>query len=215
MDKESVFELLKQNYGYLFEDELLDEIMKHGRYREYEEGEVLIPYGQEIRYIPLMLDGAVKIFRLDKEGEELLLYYLESGDTCASTMTCCMRQTTSEIRAVAELDCKLLIVPHEKLAEWIQKYNGWMQYVISSNYSRVNELLEAIDIIAFGNMAERTYKYLRDKVLVTKETLLDLTHQEIAYDLHSSRVVVSRILKKLEQEGKIKLFRNKLEVLEF
>jgi CRP/FNR family transcriptional regulator len=206
---------LIDNYGYLFEDDLIDEIIKVGHSNSVDQGDVVIDYDQPVRYMPLLLDGAIKIMRQDSDGEELLLYFLESGDTCTMTMTCCMGNTKSEIRAVAEKDSKLIMIPVENMATWIQKYKGWMSFVFDSYSNRFTEMLEAIDSLAFSNMHDRIHRYLKDKVMVTKTTELDVTHQEIANDLHSSRVVISRLLKSLEKEGKIKISRNKLEVLDF
>lgn len=206
---------LIDNYGYLFEDELIEDILKVGHAHAVKQGDVIIDYGQSVRYMPLLMEGAIKIMRQDDEGEELLLYFLESGDTCTMTMTCCMGTTKSEIRAVAEKDSSLMMIPVENMAIWIQKYKGWMTFVFDSYSNRFSEMLEAIDSLAFSNMHDRIYRYLKDKVLVTKTTELDVTHQEIANDLHSSRVVISRLLKSLENEGKIKISRNKLEILEF
>ena len=206
---------LIDNYGYLFEEELIDEIIKVGHSHSVEQGDIVIDYGQSVRYMPLLLEGAIKIMREDSEGEELLLYFLESGDTCTMTMTCCMGNTKSEIRAVAEKDSTLIMIPVENMASWVQKYRGWMSFVFDSYSNRFTEMLEAIDSLAFSNMHDRIYRYLKEKVMVTKSTELKVTHQEIAYDLHSSRVVVSRLLKSLEREGKIKIYRNKLNVLEF
>ena len=206
---------LEDSYGYLFEDDLIDEIMKVGHAQTIKQGEIIIDYGQPVRFMPLLLEGAIKIMRQDSEGEELLLYFLESGDTCTMTMTCCVGNTKSEIRAVAEKDSTLMMIPVENMVVWIQKYKGWMSFVFYSYSNRFTEMLEAIDSLAFSNMHDRIYRYLKDKVLVTKTTELEVTHQEIANDLHSSRVVISRLLKSLENEGKIKISRNKLEILEF
>tara|TARA_Y100000385_G_scaffold190501_1_gene196889 strand:+ start:725 stop:1192 length:468 start_codon:yes stop_codon:yes gene_type:complete len=155
------------------------------------------------------------VLRQDKDGDELLLYFLEKGDTCTMTMTCCIGRTNSEIRAIAEQDSKIVFIPVEKMAEWTRKYNGWMSFVFESYSNRFNEMLESIDSLAFSNMNDRLYKYIKSKVLVNKSTTLDVRHQDIAYDLNSSRVVISRLLKSLENEEKIKIYRNKIEVLVF
>jgi len=212
---ETMEDLLKLNYAYLFEEELIDEIKALGAIKSVKAGERLIDFGDHIKFMPLLLKGAIKISRQDDDGDELLLYFLEKGDTCAMTMTCCLGQKKSEIRAVAETDVDLVMVPVEKMNEWVVAYKSWRNFVFESYNSRLTEMLEAIDSLAFLNMHERIEKYLRDKVLITKDTELSITHQEIAYDLNSSRVVISRILKKLEQEGKIELLRNKIKVLEF
>jgi len=206
---------LEANYGFLFDEKLIKEIAAVSQEKTVKQGEVLINYGQTILFMPLLLDGAIKISRLDDDKEELLLYFLESGDTCTMTMSCCMGSKTSEIRAVAEKDTRLVMIPVKYMDIWISEFPTWRTFVFESYNTRFNELLEAIDNLAFKNMHERLRKYLKDKVLITKSPLLEATHQEIAYDLHTSRVVVSRLLKSLEKENVIKLFRNKIEVLSY
>lgn len=206
---------LIDNYGYLFEEALIEEILAVGHPQTILQGDILIEYDQTVTYMPLLIEGAIKIMRQDNDGEELLLYFLESGDTCTMTLTCCMGKTMSEIRAVAEKDSTIFLIPVEYMSIWMQKYRGWMSFVFDSYANRFSEMLEAIDSLAFSNMHDRIYRYLKDKVLVTKSTELEVTHQEIANDLHSSRVVISRLLKSLENEGKIKISRNKLMILDF
>lgn len=207
-------EELKLNYGYLFEDELLNEINTVGVYREVSEGSKLIEIGDYIKSMPLLINGAIKILREDEKGDELVLYFLERGDTCAMTLTCCLGDTKSEIRAVAETDAKLVMVPVNKMEEWMSKYKSWQNFILASYHDRMKELLEAIDTIAFLKMDQRLFKYLKDKAMVNHDDIIQVTHQEIAHDLHTSRVVVSRLLKTLEIDGKIKLNRNSIKVLQ-
>lgn len=204
---------LKEHYGHLFEEELLMEINQVGIFKEVTHGETLIELGAYIRSMPLLVSGAIKVLRMDGDGEELLLYFLERGETCAITMSCCLGQSQSEIRAVAELDTKLIMIPIQKMEEWSGKYKSWRNFVFQSYHDRLSEMLETIDNIAFLNMDERLIKYLRDKTLINKDTLIHQTHQEIAHELHTSRVVISRLLKKLENLGKIELHRNNIKVL--
>lgn len=206
---------LVESYGYIFEDELINEIEKVGHKVIVSEGDVIIEYGQHVTHVPLLLDGAIKVLRQDKEGDELLLYFLEIGDTCSMTMNCCIGKSKSEIKAIAEKDSVLFLIPVEYMSLWMKKYKSWISFVFESYNNRFNELLEAIDNLAFVNMHDRLYKYLKNKVMVNKSTLIEVTHQDIAYDLNTSRVVISRLLKALEKEGKIELSRNKLEVIEF
>lgn len=207
-------EELTQNYGYLFEDELLQEINSDGVFKEIQEGDKLIEIGDYIKFIPLLIKGAIKILREDDNGDELVLYYIERGDTCAMTLTCCMGHTKSDIRAVAETDVKIIMIPVQKMSEWMGKYKSWQNFILQSYHNRMLEMLEAIDTIAFLKMDERLLKYLRDKAMVNHNDVIKTTHQEIAHDLHTSRVVVSRLLKKLENEGKINLHRNSIKIIE-
>jgi CRP/FNR family transcriptional regulator, anaerobic regulatory protein len=205
---------LKLHYGYLFEDALLKEISEVGLVKLIPEGFQLMDIGDDIKSMPLLLDGAIKILREDDKGDELILYFLEQGDTCAMTMSCCMGQSKSEIRAVAETDATIIMIPIEKMSEWMGKYKSWQNFILKSYHDRLMELLEAIDTIAFLNMDKRLFKYLKDKAMVNHNDVITVTHQLIAQDLHTSRVVISRLLKTLENEGKISLHRNSIKIIE-
>ena len=200
-------------YSHLFENALLEEISEVGITKHVAEGEKLMEIGQYVTAMPLLISGAIKILREDKDGDELLLYFLEKGDTCAMTLSCCMGQTKSEIRAIAELDTELIMIPIQKMEEWTAKYKSWRNFVFESYHTRLMEMLDTIDSIAFLKMDERLLKYLSDKVKITNDKIINSTHQDIAYELHTSRVVISRLLKALENRGEIKLHRNKIEVL--
>ncbi len=204
---------LKNSYGHLFENDLIEEINQVGTFKEVPEGFTLIEIGEYIKSMPLLVEGAIKVLREDHDGDELLLYFLERGETCAMTLSCCMGQTKSEIRAIAEMDTKLIMIPIRIMEEWTGKYRSWRNFVFESYHNRLMEMLEAIDSIAFMKMDERLLKYLYEKVKVNNEDTVKTTHQEIAYELHTSRVVISRLLKNLEKLGKIKLHRNNIEVL--
>tara|TARA_R110002072_G_scaffold287464_2_gene453088 strand:+ start:4839 stop:5471 length:633 start_codon:yes stop_codon:yes gene_type:complete len=207
-----MIELLRENFGSFFEESLLNEINKSGVYKEIPEGELLMDIGTYVTAMPLLISGAIKVMREDDDGDELLLYFLERGDTCAMTLSCCLGQKKSEIRAIAERDTKLIMIPIQKMEEWTSKYKSWRNFVFNSYHDRLNEMLETIDSIAFMKMDERLWKYLQEKVRISKTTTISNTHQEIAYDLHTSRVVISRLLKTLENRGKIKLQRNAIEI---
>ncbi|MEZ4857280.1 MAG: Crp/Fnr family transcriptional regulator [Flavobacteriaceae bacterium] len=204
---------LKNSYGHLFETELLEEINQVGTFKDVPQDFTLIEIGEYIKSMPLLISGAIKVLREDHDGDELLLYFLERGDTCAMTLSCCLGQTKSKIRAVAELDTKLVMIPIRKMEEWTGKYRSWRNFVFESYHNRIMEMLETIDNIAFMKMDERLLKYLLDKVKITQDSIIHTTHQEIAYELHTSRVVISRLLKNLEKLGKIKLNRNNIVLL--
>lgn len=208
-----MIDILKENYGFIFEEKLLEEITQVATLRTFEEGDILIDFGDYIKFMPLLLSGAIKILREDFDEGELLLYFLEKGDTCAMTMACCLGETKSEIRAVAETKGQVVMIPVAKMEEWLGKYKSWRNFVFDSYNSRLKEMLQAIDNLAFMNMDERLYNYLLDKAQINKTDFVQNTHQEIAYDLHTSRVVISRLLKALENEGKIKLHRASIELV--
>ncbi|TVZ27577.1 CRP/FNR family transcriptional regulator [Gillisia sp. Hel_I_86] len=205
---------IKDAYSFVFEKELIQEIEEVGTLKSFKENERIIEIGDNVSSMPLLIDGAIKILREDKDGDELLLYFLERGDTCAMTLSCCLGHTTSEIRAVAEMETRLIMIPVAKMEEWTSKYKTWRNFVFESYHSRLLEMLDTIDTIAFLNMDERLLKYLRDKAKINQNETVQITHQQIAYDLHTSRVVISRLLKKLELKGKISLQRNSIQIID-
>ncbi|MAC95862.1 MAG: Crp/Fnr family transcriptional regulator [Flavobacteriales bacterium] len=204
---------LQEKYAHLFEDELLEEMNQVATFKEIKAGDKLIDFGAYVRSMPLIVSGAIKVLREDENGDELLLYFIEAGETCAMTMTCCLGNTKSEVRAIAELDSKLIMLPVQKMEEWMGKYKSWRNFVLNSYQARMTELLNTIDKIAFLKMDERLLNYLEEKVKVSKDKFINSTHQEIAYELNTSRVVISRLLKRLENDGLIELQRNRIKVL--
>ena len=197
-----MLDIIKENYSTIFEEKLLEEIAQVAKIYDFKEGEVLIDFGDYIKNMPLLLKGAIKILREDFDEGELLLYFIEKGDTCAMTMACCLGDTKSEIKAVAETDVKLIMIPVNKMEEWLGKYKSWRNFVFNSYNNRLKEMLTAIDNLAFMNMDERLLNYLFEKAKINKTNHVQNTHQEIAYDLHTSRVVISKILKSLKNEGR-------------
>jgi CRP/FNR family transcriptional regulator len=196
--------------GYLLEDTLLDEIIHVGQLREVQLDEVILNVGDTMQMIPIVLRGSIKVSRENDAGEELLLYYIEGGDTCAMTLQCCVRHTSSEIKATSMEDSLLLFIPVEMMENWMHKYKTWREYILQSYHTRLTELMETVDAIAFMRLDERLMKFLVDQAKLLGSLEINLTHQKIAEDLHSSRVVISRLLKQLEVKGKIKLLRNKI-----
>jgi len=208
-----MIEQLQRYYGSQFEPALLAEINDVGVLLEVHEGEDLIKPGQYIKSMPLLLSGSIKIMRPDTQGGELLLYHLERGDTCAMTMTCCLGNKKSEIHAITETNTSLLMIPVAKMEEWSSRYKSWRSFVFNSYHERLMEMLESIDNIAFNNMNERLENYLNDKIKALNSKHIYITHKDIASDLNTSRVVVSRLLKKMENDEKIKLHRSFIEVV--
>ncbi|WP_028890202.1 Crp/Fnr family transcriptional regulator [Tenacibaculum ovolyticum] len=209
-----MIEKLEQHYGYLFEDDLIKEIADVAIYKEFKANSIIIDIDSYLVSIPLIISGAIKVLREDKDGDDLVLYYIEKGDTCAMTLSCCMGATKSKIKAIAETDVTVLMIPKGKMSEWLSKYKSWQDYILQSYHSRLNEFIEAVDSIAFLNMNERLHKYLKDKAMVIGDDTLNVTHLQIANDLHTSRVVISRLLKALEKQSKIELHRNQIKILE-
>ena len=206
---------LSDYYSNIFEDELINEIVKVGHFDKIKSGELLIDIGEDMTHIPLILNGIVKIIRREKEGEELVLYFLERGDTCAISFVNCINRKQSIFKGIVEQDMEAIFLPVEHIDGWLTKFKSWRHFIIDSYHFRLIEMIEAIDSLAFMKMHERLFKYLTDKVKITKDVNLEITHQEIADDMHSSRVVITRLIRQLHEEGKIYSTRNKIRVLDF
>ncbi len=206
-------ELLQQKFSPLLDDSLIDEIYTLGVFKTFEKHDIIIDINQTLKYIPLLLSGSIKILREDNHGNDLLIYFLESGETCTMSLTCCMGTSKSKVRAVAEKDSSLVMIPVSVMQKWFHNNESWRNFILESYQTRFNEMLETIDNLAFMKMDERLYKYLINKTKLNESNVIIVKHQDIAEDLHTSRVVISRLLKQLENSKKIKLSRNKIEVL--
>ena len=207
-------EKLNDYYSDVFEEELIDEIIKVGHFDKIKSGKLLIDIGSDMTHIPLILDGVVKIMRKEKGGEEIVLYFLERGDTCAISFVNCINKKQSIFKGVVESDMEAVFLPVDYIDEWLVKYKSWRHFIIDSYHFRLIEMVESIDSLAFLKMDKRVLKYLMDKVKINNGIDLKITHQEIANDLNTSRVVVTRLIKQLHDEGKIHSTRNYIKVLE-
>lgn len=205
---------LKTLFGKIFEEELLLEISRVGIIRDVPADFELMDIGEPIKGVPLMLSGAIKISREDINGDELLLYYLEEGDSCTMTMAWEMGQQKSQIRAVTELPSQLIMIPLSAVEDWSSRFPSWRKFIFQSYHKRMEELLATVDSIAFDQLEKRLWSYLMEKKRVIKTNTLSITHQTIAQEMHSSRVVISRLLKRLEVDQKIRLHRNAIELFE-
>lgn len=205
---------LNEYYSFVFEKELIEEIVKVGFVDKYKTGDVLIDIGQNMSHIPLILSGAVKIIRQEKAGDELVLYFLEKGDTCAISFINCVNRKESIFKAVVENDAEAIFLPVEYIDDWLAKFKSWRHFIIDSYHFRLLEMVESIDGLAFMNMNQRLMKYLGDKAKIKQDVNLEITHQEIADDLNTSRVVITRLLKQLHSDGKVFSTRSKIKVLE-
>lgn len=206
---------LEERFQAMFEPELINDICRNGNLRFFKADEIIVDIGMLITHMPLVISGSIKILTEDDKGDELLLYYLELGETCAVTLNCCTRKTKSTVRAITETDAEILFVPVEKMEDWMIKYKSWRTYVLDSYNERLNEMVSAIDTIVFHSLEERLRRYIKDKAWMAKSATLNISHQDIANDLYSSRVAVSRLMKKLEADGFIEQQRNKIIVVEY
>ncbi len=192
------------------EPELLQEISKYSEVKEVEEGEILIRTGEHLTSAIIVLRGALKIYREGEDGGEFLLYYLQPGQACAMSMSCLRHQEQSQVMGMAVEDSEVLIVPMVKINEWVREYQSWQEFVINSYRNRFEEVLAVLDSVAFRGMDERLEFYLIKESKRIKTNNITVSHQAIANDLNTSREVVSRLLKKMEQRGLLELHRNSI-----
>jgi len=201
------------NLQAVFEPALIQEMQQFGILQHYNEGDLIMDYGKYIRMMPIVLKGTVKVYRLDDDKNEILLYYLSSSESCSMAYSCCVEAKKSEVKAIAEDNVELIGIPHVKLDEWLCKYPSWKNYVMRSFNERFIELLKSIESIAFHKLDERLIAYLKEKQRLSGSSVIKASHNTIADELATSRVVISRLLKQLENSKKIILYRNEIKLL--
>ena len=196
-----------------FSDEFKNLLIQKGRIESLKAGETLMSIGDASKKIPLIVDGTIKVMREDQDGNELFLYFLHPGQTCAMSLNCAMINSTSEIHAVAEEDSVVISLSSETAGDWFSTNPEWQRLILETYQMRFKEMLSTIDGIAFKQLDERVLDYLKQKQEITESKELALTHQQIADDMNSSREVISRVLKILEKKGNLTLGRNKIALL--
>ena len=196
-----------------FEPALIKEMHQFGEVKHFKEGDIIMDYGKYIRMMPIVIKGTVKVFRMDENGKEILLYYLSSNESCSMAYSCCVEAKKSEVKAIAEDDVELIAIPYIKLDEWLCKYSSWKNYIMHSFNERFLELLKSIESIAFHKLDERLIAYLKEKQRLSGSSVIKASHYLIADELATSRVVVSRLLKQLENDGKVLLYRNEIKLM--
>jgi CRP/FNR family transcriptional regulator len=202
----------QQVFPDIYERETVEAILEIGKLKKIKADDWMLDIGDPILYMPLLLKGQLRVLREDAEGHELLIYYIRSGETCAMSLICCSGNAVSNVRAVAEEDSELLLLPIQIIDEWTTKYPSFKSFILKTYQKRFEELLNTIDSIAFHNLDDRLSQLLKQKS--EKEgSELKTTHQELANQLNSSREVISRLLKQMERKGKIQMGRNKITLL--
>lgn len=206
-------ETFRKIFKPIFELKLLEEMISCGTSKSLKAGEHHVRKNSYMTGVPLVISGALKILREDHDGH-LVLYFIRPGETCSLTLTNETNLVKSQICSVAQLDTELLILPKEKLQEWMCEFSSWQTFVLQTYQKRIHILLEVVDSFAFFKKEDRVMKYLKEKGNVLSTNKLKYNHQQIADDLYSSRVVISRLLKNLEQQKRLKLSRGSIEILQ-
>lgn len=205
-----LLEYVKKNFPF-FEAELREQIAEKGILRSIPEGTTLIEEEQYIRSFPIVLEGIIRVTRMDEDGNELLLYYIKHGEVCTVSLSCCVERTKSKIRAIAEENSTVISIPVELLDSWMTRYQTWKEFVMTSMRKRYDDLLHTLDSIAFMKMDERLERFFLDRFRNTHSTEFTGSHQDIASSLSTSREVISRLLKQMERRGMITMGRNHID----
>lgn len=205
-----VEEVVRQRFPF-FESGLRDAIVESGTYKEFAAGEELIREDQFIRAFPIVISGMIKVCRTDEAGNELLLYYLRPGEVCTVSLICCMDRTKSRVKAISEEETSVILVPVELLDPWMTRFQTWKEYVMRSMQRRFDELLNALESIAFLRMDERLERFFTDRFRSLGVCVFEGSHQDVALALNSSREVISRLLKQMEKKGMVILSRGRID----
>ncbi len=194
--------------------ELIAKLYQHGISKQYQAGEILIDENSYIRSIPIVIKGSLKVIRTEEGGREILLYYIQAGESCIMSFLGGLHNETSKVKAEIEEDAEILFLPMDKVSLFIKEYPEWLDYIFRLYHKRFEELLDIVNAIAFKKVDERLLKLLRIKSDLNQTKIILTTHEQLANELGTARVVVSRLLKQLEENGLVILGRNKIELLD-
>ena len=190
--------------------ELIDKLHQNGITKIYQEGNIILDENSSIRAIPIVMKGMLKVIRTEEDGREILLYYIKAGESCIMSFLGGMHNEKSIVRAEVEEDAEILFLPVDKVSLFIKEYPEWLDYIFRLYHKRFEELLDIINAIAFKKVDERLLSLLTKKSENLNSKTITITHEQLANELGTARVVVSRLLKQLEDSGKLKLGRNKI-----
>ena len=193
--------------------ELLEKLYQYGITKTYQEGDIILDENSSFRSIPIVMKGMMKVIRTEEDGREILLYYIKAGESCIMSFLGGMHNEKSIVKAEVEEDTEILFLPIDKVSLFIKEYPEWLDYIFRLYHKRFEELLDIINAIAFKKVDERLLNLLQKKSELSNSTTIIITHEQLANELGTARVVVSRLLKQLEEEGKLKLGRNKIQLL--
>src|SRR5690554_1325446 len=203
-------EELQQITEFKTSPELVDKLQQYSIQKTYEAGDIILNENAHIRSIPIVTKGTLKVIRTEEDGREILLYYIKAGESCIMSFLGGMHQETSKVKAEVEEDAEILFLPIEKVSLFIKEYPQWLDYIFKMYHKRFEELLEIVNAIAFKKVDERLLDLLEKKSEVMDTDIIQITHEQLANELGTARVVVSRLLKQLEENGRVKLGRNKI-----
>lgn len=206
-------EPLEQITEFKSSPELVQKLYEYSIRKEYEAGSIIVNENSCIRSIPIVTRGTLKVIRTEEDGREILLYYIKSGESCIMSFLGGLHNETSKVKAEVEDDAEILFLPMDKVALFIKEYPQWLEYIFRLYHKRFEELLDIVNAITFKKIDERLLSLLRKKQEITENNILNITHEQLANELGTARVVVSRLLKQLEEMGTVRLGRNKITLV--
>lgn len=198
--------------SFFKDPKLNEEIDKHCRHKHLDRDQTMMSPGDEIIFVPIVTKGAVRVMRQNEEGQEVFLYHIYPGETCAMALNCCQAGRRSMIRAVTEDETDIIQVPVRLLDDWF-KYPEWRSFINTTYGNRFTELLHVVDLIAFSHMDKQLLHYLQERSRALNTKALYITHQEIADELHTHREAISRLLRTMEDKNIVRLGRHTIELL--
>jgi CRP/FNR family transcriptional regulator, anaerobic regulatory protein len=204
---------LRKVYSSIFDHNLINELEEKGMTFSASAGQGLIKMNQVITVVPLMLSGILKVSRENEDGQDLILYYVKPGEGCAMTLSCGMMSQPSQVKGTAEEDLSMLCVPVQVMEEWMLKYPSWKKFVMGTIVNEYIGIIKSVDDVTFKKMDERLVNFLKRKSNLSGSSLINLSHQQIADELGTNRVVISRLLKRMENENLLLLYRNQIKLL--
>jgi CRP/FNR family transcriptional regulator len=190
-----------------------EKLSAYGIAKTFSEGDVILNENAYIKAIPIVISGSIRVMRTDDDGREILLYYIKSGESCIMSFLGGIHHDTSKVKAIAEEETEILFIPVDKVSLLIKEYPEWLDYIFRLYHKRFEELLEVVNAVAFKKMDERLLNFIKKKCELTQSHTLYVTHEQLANELGTARVVVSRLLKQMEDEGLVKLGRNKISLV--
>ena len=192
---------------------ITEKLLGMGITKSFAEGAVIINENAFVKAIPIITNGSVRVMRTDEDGREILLYYIKAGESCIMSFLGGMHHDTSKVKAVAEEQTDILFIPSDRVNALIAEFPEWLDYIFRLYHKRFEELLEVVNAVAFKKLDERLLIFLKRKTALTNNQNIHITHEQLSNELGTARVVVSRLLKQMEDEGLVKLSRNKITLL--
>jgi len=201
-----------ENISEFKSSQIREQLSAFGTVKHFKQDDIVLNESSHIKAIPIVMKGSLRVMRTEEDGREILLYYIKAGESCIMSFLGGIHHETSKVKAIAEEDAEVLLLPIDKVGVLLKDFPEWLDYIFKLYHKRFEELLEVVNAVAFKKIDERLLNFLHKKAEVTNNKVLSITHEQLANELGTARVVVSRLLKQLEINGTLKLGRNKITI---